>query len=259
MRALDRILTSSMSYPANSNYRTVDSEKVNFLKNNVFQRYFNLDLRGPEVEVPIFCRREVQEILKRNKHIQYTGIEADIIEGYVTPLFISEEHRKRTSESMIKAMLDTPVSAGLCKIETTHDFIYYGGAGIIFNKDMEVLLLISVKYKMPEDAKLNIYLTDAIVYVSPKVFTSDGPVEKYIIKKVIPFFINTRPFIYSTGLNIVNTYNDSSDQQQRIPDIIISDVTDKFISKPDAPDLSRFSTEEVNSFLLESFEYSLIS
>lgn len=37
-----------------------------------------------------------------------------------------------------------------------------------------------------------------------------------------------------------------------MPEIIIADVSDRFIRKPDLPELSQFSNENVNDFLREN-------
>ena len=65
----ERTVLGSLDFPRNNSFtRNIDTNLVNFNSNSVFQRFFEIDLRGPEVEVPIFCRREVQPILVDNKN-----------------------------------------------------------------------------------------------------------------------------------------------------------------------------------------------
>lgn len=257
MRVFDRVVLESMNLPLRMSVGSnIDASKINFLKNNVFQRYINLDLRGKEVEVPIFCRSEVQPLLLSSQYSRLYEEAKNVTEAYICPLFVSKEEQKRTSESIIRTMFETSTYHRLCKVTTNSGFVYYGGAGIIFNSNMEVLFLSAVKYEIPEGSE-NIKLINSIAYISPKVFTSNGPVEKTIIKKVIPLLIEGNPIIYSNDRRVINEYhypNGRSSMVYRTPEIIIADVTDRFIGKPNVPDMSKFEDDEVNSFLLDNFE-----
>lgn len=252
----ERTVLGSLDFPrSNSFTRNIDTNLVNFNSNNVFQRFFEIDLRGPEVEVPIFCRREVQSILIDNKN--FGNIEEykdNIIECYITSLFVGKEETKRTSDSMIKTMLETSTHYKLSKVTTNTGLVYYGGAGVIFNSRMELLMLNVVKYNLTNPF---IELLKPIMYISPKVFTGDGPVEKNILKKLIPTVIAEGASLNTSTSMVHNKFNFSDENRNRVytkkmPEIIIADVSDRFIHKPDMPDLSHFNDEEVNSFLKDN-------
>lgn len=248
------VLASLDCSRSNSYIRPIDTNITNFNSNNVFQRFFEVDLRGDEVEVPVFCRREVQDIIVRNMNCRITaGHEDEIVEWYITPLFVGMEQTKRTSDSMIRTMLETPTHYKLSKVTTNAGLIYYGGVGVIFNSQMELLLLNTVKYNLtgnyPEIIK-------PVMYISPKVFTDDGPVEKNIFKKLIPTVLTTGVSLITLTSSVINKFNFPNGAGagfiKGMPEIIIADVSDRFIHKPDMPDLSHFNDEEVNSFLKDN-------
>lgn len=251
----ERTVLGSLDFPRNNSFtRNIDTNLVNFNSNSVFQRFFEIDLRGPEVEVPIFCRREVQSILIDNKN--FANIEEykdDIIECYITSLFVGKEETKRTSDSMVRTMLETSTHYKLCKVTTNTGLVYYGGAGVIFNSQMELLLLNTIKYNLTNNYP---ELIKPVMYISPKVFTGDGPVEKNILKKLIPTVITHGASLSAMTSSVINKFNfpDGPRTQfvKKMPEIIIADVSDRFIHKPDMPDLSHFNDEEVNSFLKDN-------
>jgi hypothetical protein len=252
----ERTVLGSLDFPRSNTYpRDIDVNLVNFNSNNVFQRFFEIDLRGPEVEVPVFCRRAVQSILIDNKNFE--NIEEhkdDIIECYITPLFVSKEETKRTSDSIVRTMLETSTHHKLSKVTTNTGLVYYGGAGVIFNSRMELLMLNVVKYNLTNPF---IELLKPIMYISPKVFTGDGPVEKNILKKLIPTVITEGASLNTNTSMVHNKFNYFEENgtrvyTKRVPEIIIADVSDRFIRKPDLPELARFSNEDVNDFLREN-------
>ena len=251
----ERTVLESLDFPRNNPFiRSIDTNLVNFNSNSVFQRFFEVDLRGPEVEVPVFCRREVQSILVDNKNLANIEDKDNMIECYITSLFVGKEETKRTSDSMVRTMLETSTHYKLCKVTTNTGLVYYGGAGVIFNSRMELLMLNVVKYNLTNPF---IELLKPIMYISPKVFTGDGPVEKNILKKLIPT-VSTEGASLNTVTSMVhNKFNYSGEGNTRVytkkmPEIIIADVSDRFIHKPDMPDLSHFNDEEVNSFLKDN-------
>ena len=251
----ERTVLASLDFTRNTSYtRPIDTDITNFNGNNVFQRFFEVDLRGDEVEVPVFCRREVQDILVSNRDLRITaGHEDEIVECYITPLFVGMEQTKRTSDSMIRAMLETSTHYKLCKVTTNAGLVYYGGAGVIFNSQMELLLLNTIKYNLTNNYP---ELIKPVMYISPKVFTGDGPVEKNILKKLIPTVITHGASLSAMTSSVINKFNfpDGPRTQfvKKMPEIIVADVSDRFIHKPDMPDLSRFNDEEVNSFLKDN-------
>lgn len=254
MGVFDRTVLRSLNFPvSDSNGRQVDSNRVNFNSNNVFQRYLSIDIRGPEVETPTFCRRAVQNIITDNAYYKTSGQEENLVEAYVTPLFVSMEHQKRTSDAMIRAMFETSTYLKLCKVTTNNGEVYYGGSGMIFNSNMDCLFLSTIKYDISSD----IELIKSVVYINPKVFIDNGPIEKNIIKKTIPLLVQEKPVINAQSgriRNVFNYPNGNGTYTRFAPDIIVADVTDRFISKPDMPKLADFEDAKVNDYLSANFD-----
>lgn len=254
MNAFERTILRSMNLPISSNENIViDSNLASLSKNTVFQRYFNIDLRGPEVEVPVFTRREVQTFLVDNDYHKKCKQDSNIIEWLIVPLYIGSKQEKRTSNSMIRAMFETSTRIKLTKIKTYAGLIYYGGAGIIFNSNMDCLFLSTVKYNIEN----GVNIMKSVAYISPKVFIDKGPVEKNIIKNVIPLLLEKKVTLtQQAGVKNYFNYSDGGNQdfKEAVPDIIISDISDRFISKPDMPDPELFDEEKLNSFILDSYE-----
>lgn len=250
MGIFERTIIRSMDFPVSEGLRSIDPNMVNLNKNTVYQRYFDLDLRGPEVEVPVLIRKKVENILAEN-HNRGGYSNSKSIESLKIPLFVGLEQEKRTSNSVIRAMFETSIHDRLTKVKTTSGLTYYGGAGIIFNENMDCLFLSTVKYRFEDDLKL----IKSTAYINPKVFMSNNPIEKTIIKKLIPTLITEKVFLTSWNTIVVNLFNypDGEHHNRVVPDIVISDISDRFISKPDMPDLSQFSDDEVNSFLYENY------
>lgn len=253
----ERTVLASLDYPRNRSYtRPIDTNITNFNSNSVFQRFFEIDLRGDEVEVPVFCRREVQDILISNRNYKTVGgHEDEIIECYIASLFVGMEQTRRTSDSIVRAMLETSTHYKLCKVTTNAGLVYYGGVGVIFNSQMELLLLNTVKYNLTNNYP---ELIKPVMYISPKVFTSNGPAEKNILKKLIPTVLTAGVSLNTITSSVINKFNFPNGVRAQyikgMPEIIVADVSDRFIHKPDMPDLSQFSDREVNNFLKNNIE-----
>lgn len=254
MGVFARTVLRSLNFPVSeSSDRQVDSNRINFNSNNVFQRYLSIDVRGPEIETPTFCRRDIQGTLVNNDYLRTSGREEDIVEAYIIPLYVSMEYQKRTSEAMIRAMFETSTYLKLCKVTSNNGVVYYGGSGMIFNSNMDCLFLSTIKYDISDGIKL----MKSIVYVNPKVFIDNGPIEKNIIKKTIPLLFQEKPLIDAQNgkvRNVFNYPNKNGGYTKVAPEIIVADITDRFISKPDMPKLSVFNDDEINNYMSANYD-----
>lgn len=251
-----RTLLASMNFPVRNGIVSVDSNLFNISDNNVFRRYFNIDLRNKEVEVPIICRREVQGILTDNISVrENTWMTAKPLDFFVYPLYTTWGTRKRTSDSAIRAMFECPSNNRLVKITTSNGAVYYGGAGIIFNSNMECIFLATVTLIAPDKGSNNLMyeLVKSVVHISPSVFVSSGLIEKAIVKKVLPTLIESKVSLDTGNRRIFNTFNKQEDNSYApvVPDIVVHNINERYISSPDAPDMTKFTNEEVNKWLLE--------
>lgn len=145
------------------------------------------------------------------------------------------------------------------KITTNTGEVYYGGNGYILDKDYNLLILYTLHGVM-EDRILH-YKTGRI-YVNPKVFVSKGIVEKGIIKTVIPAFVQEGIMVDTNNIGVtaqdiniaIRNQNGFIQVIKPLPEIVVADVTDRFIVKPKKPTPSTFSNEAMNDYLLEHLD-----
>lgn len=226
-----------------------------FENNNVFNLFLRVDISGPEIDVPLMCKYRVEKGLLDNFNHSNS-----LKEVAVTLFENSHPQSRRTANAIFKAFQMNDNRDRLIKITTNTGEVYYGGNGYILDKDYNILILYTLHGVM-EDRILH-YKTGRI-YVNPKVFVSNGIVEKGIIKTVIPAFVqegimidtgNIRVTSQEITMPIRNEYGSFAGYTSPIPEIVVADVTDRFIVKPKKPIPSTFSNEAMNDYLLEHLD-----
>lgn len=226
-----------------------------FENHNVFNLFLRVDISGPEIDVPLMCRYKVEEGLLNNYNYP------DSLKEMAVALFENSYPRSRkTANSIFKTFQMNNTRDRLMKITTDTGEMYYGGNGYILDKDYNLLILYTLHGVM-EDRILH-YKTGRI-YVNPKVFVSKGTVEKGIIKTVIPAFVQEGIMVDTNNIGVtaqdINTSIRSSNGgvtqvTEPIPEIIIADVTDRFIVRPKKPTPSTFNNDAMNDYLLEHLD-----
>lgn len=226
-----------------------------FENNNVFNLYLKVDISGPEIDVPLMCRTQVEIALSNN---QTSGF--NIREVAVALFNNNYPVERRTANSIFKSFQMSDTRDRLVKITTNNGEVYYGGNGYILDKDYNLLILYTLHGVMGD--RLLHYKTGRI-YVNPKVFVSNGLVEKDIIKTVIPAFVQEGIMVDTNNRGVtVQEINTSTRNQngfvtqvtKPLPEIIVADVTDRFIVRPKKPTPSTFNNEAMNDYLLEHLE-----
>jgi hypothetical protein len=165
-----------------------------------------------------------------NDYLQYKEVKI--------PLFVNDgEPPRKTFDSFIKdCFTRTPHYVRLRKFVTSKGETYYGGKGILLNKDFKILLLCVKRYfKKPTDKEsYDLYNYKEICYISDRVFeNTEDFMSKNIIKKIIPIFRTAR-YIAK-------------------PDIIINSSLDYWIGFPKKPKVDK-TDELLNSFCVENME-----
>lgn len=226
-----------------------------FENNNVFNLFLRVDISGPEIDVPLMCKYKVEEGLLSNYNYPNS------LKEMAVALFENNyPQQRRTANAIFKTFQMNDRRDRLMKITTNTGEVYYGGNGYILDKDYNLLILYTLHGVM-EDRILH-YKTGRI-YVNPKVFVSNGIVEKGIIKTVIPAFVqegiridtsNIRATAQEITMPIRNEYGSFTGYTSPIPEIVVVDVTDRFIIKPKKPTPSTFSNEAMNDYLLEHLD-----
>lgn len=228
-----------------------------FENNNVFNLFLRVDISGPEIDVPLMCKYKVEEGLLSN-YIQPNSLK----EMAVALFENSYPQSRRTANAIFKTFQMNDTRDRLMKITTNNGEVYYGGNGYILDKDYNILILYTLHGVMGEDWILH-YKTGRI-YVNPKVFVSNGLIEKGIIKTVIPAFVqegirvDTNIIMGVTAQDINTIMGNSNGFVAQVikplPEIIVADVTDRFIVRPKKPTPSTFNNDAMNDYLLEHLD-----
>lgn len=225
-----------------------------FENHNIFNLFLRVDISGPEIDVPLMCKYKVEEGLLSNYN-QPNSLK----EMAVTLFENSNPQSRRTANVIFKTFQMNDNRNRLMKITTNTGEVYYGGNGYILDKDYNLLILYTLHGVM-EDRILH-YKTGRI-YVNPKVFVSKGIVEKGIIKTVIPAFVQEGIMVDTNNIEVTAQDINISIRNQNgivqvikpLPEIVVADVTDRFIVKPKKPTPSTFSNEAMNDYLLEHLD-----
>lgn len=225
-----------------------------FENHNVFNLFLRVDISGPEIDVPLMCKYKVEEGLLSNYN------QPNSLKEMAVALFEnSYPQSRRTANAIFKTFQMNNNRDRLMKITTNTGEVYYGGNGYILDKDYNLLILYTLHGVM-EDRILH-YKTGRI-YVNPKVFVSNGLIEKGIIKTVIPAFVQEGIMVDTNNIGVtaqdinivIRNQNGFVVQVKPLPEIVVADVTDRFIVKPKKPTPSTFSNEAMNDYLLEHLD-----
>ena len=168
-------------------------------------------------------------------------------EQVVMPLFYESDTVKRTSDAILTRMMNTPAaSSRLSKIANTKGEVYYGGQGIILNKNMEPYLLYTVTvsgFEVMHRLSENVTVAKATslnVRVSPKVFDRNDMISKHIITKMIPTL--TYEGILPTQLRGMKA------DRLLTPKVIVEDLSD-WIKRPKRTEHPETFNEDMKNFL----------
>lgn len=212
----------------------------------LFRKYISCDTRGLKVIVPIILRPYVDDAVHRLRNTSDLGVVASSLDTEIVhPIIVDRiNYPKRTADSIIRGFFENDTEyKTLINVETNKGAKYSGGRGIILDEEERVLFLATIvgNYQF-EDGEVKLVYTENRIYIHPKVIldTSDL-ICKAIMKKIIPFFLETKlnsyhfSNIYVSG-NITNT-------------VVVDDVGWMFTTPTVPP--PDFRDEDVNEFLQE--------
>ena len=228
-------LTSLTTVYSNSHYRSNSNNsnpnpEINYLYNNVCGLAFSIDCSKKHLIIPMFCRPLIDNTI-------YSILNGGSAGECIVGLYVNgRPSDKRTANAIFKYFNNTSFGDRLSRIVTNKGITYYGGHGIILDKDMKPLVLCAIEGEFTEN---DFIYTRAVIYVHPSVFNSSEVVEKGIIKTLIPAYTSRSIRCFFRG-NITLT-----------PEVVIKDFTDDFFIRPIAPKPSEFTKENINTFLLD--------
>lgn len=217
-------------------------------KHNVFNRMLVIDVSSDEIEVPVFVRAVVETTVKDGFEHPYTRQ----VDKIVIPMYVNTDNQsKRTADSIVINFFSrVNFSQRLQKITTNKGEVYYGGKGIILDRDFNILLLCTIvcrKIKYVESQVMSYY--KPIVHLSPQVFLrGESLIDKHILKKIIPFYISHNIDSVSTCAFFRNDIPRGTK-----PQILIDDVNG-FIEKPVKPTPQKCSDDVLNRLLIDNID-----
>lgn len=248
---MSRTISSTFSsYGYINQYSTPNRRAVNYEFNNYFTHFFRVKLTEDKFEVPIYARNIVKDYIYKNSSNP---------KDFIIPFFRNEDNCVpviRTADALIKLFItySPSLASSYIKAQNYKGEVYYGTNGIIFNKDM-VPLLFNV-LEAHRDTRGRVVYTKAKCYIHPSVFYTDGIVEKCIINKIIPSYMQNGIYINTEGTDkeVDSLGGNNSNYYSRVkPEVVIKDIGDTFICKPIAPPVT-FNNEDINQFLINNID-----
>lgn len=220
--------------------------ELNLDSNNVFRKNLIVDLEGEELEIPVIARIHCETILTS----LITPEIPQQVQKIVLPLYDNiYPTTKRTFDSIIRQFFaGVRFNDRLQKITTAKGEVYYGGKGIILDKDLAPILLCTLKARKGYGEYMNtITYYRPVCHISPKVFTeSTSLMNKGIIKRVIPFYT-------TENVTLPNPYICRSATRSSTVEIIIDDFS-RFFVEPVKPTPSTCSNEILNQCLVDNLD-----
>ena len=242
MNTLIRVFTNCDS----TSVSNVTTMETTLDKHNAFNRLFVIDVSSDEIEVPVFARYSVESVI-RNK-FEFPFVKH--VDKIVIPMYVNTPSQsKRTADSIVSTFfLSTNFSKRLQKIITSKGEVYYGGKGIILDKDFNILLLCTIVCKKIEHRGGQVMsYYKPMIHINPQVFLKgESLICKSILKKIIPFYVSHNIDLIST-----HAYFRSDIPEGTKPQILIDDVN-KFIENPTKPTPQKCSDDVLNQLLMDN-------
>lgn len=220
---------------------------------DIFSESFNIRSRGYISYIPIisttlegYNTSLIVDCTSNNIDIPIT-LKSSIVreELLANPCVYSKGIYSRTNNILVRTALKIFENMQLVQPEhrirkiTTPSTTYYVGTGLILNHELKPLLMLSLSADVQEGA-----FTKANCRVHPRVFAEPKDlVNKTIIKKAIPYYMNNTVNIESTS----SFHSDYLDGKVRI---IIEDFDDMF-AIPNTPSMDNFE-ENVHQCLIDN-------
>lgn len=232
----------------NTSVSDVLSSETTLDKHNAFNRLFVIDVSSNEIEVPVFARLAVEYVVEDKLKFPYISHASKI----VIPMYVNTDNiTARTADNIINIFFSrTNFNKRLQKITTSKGEVYYGGKGIILDKDFNILFLCTIVCrKMEYRGRQVMSYYKPVIHIGPQVFLKgDSLINKTILKKIIPFYM-------SYNINSVGTHGYFKDDIPKgtKPQILIDDVS-KFIENPIKPTPQKCSDEVLNQLLMDNVD-----
>ena len=213
---------------------------------NAFNRLFVIDVSSDEIEVPVFAKSAVESVVRDRLEFPYVSH----VNKIIIPMYVNTyTQSRRTADSIVGEFFSrVNFNQRLQKVVTNKGEVYYGGKGIILDKDFNILFLCTLACRRTEYGGRQVMsYYKPIIHVSPQVFLrGEGLIEKSILKKSSPFDIaqNSDPVRAETDL--------FSDIPEGTKPQILSDDVSKLIENPLKPTPQKCSDDMLNQILVDN-------
>lgn len=254
IRCADSVFTS---YDGSSESQL--TKELSLENNNVFNRFLVTNVGGDEIEVPVIAREHIEQVVS-GVMSPFTGVSR--IQTVVLPLYEnSTPQDRRTFDSFIKQFFVTiNYSRRLQKITSNKGEVYYGGKGLIFDDRYNPLILCTLKARKKVQKEgafgsntFRMAYFKPVIYVNPIVFTeSDKLINKGIIKKIIPYYINRGISFPSIRHSLFCVDSENNQESRRA--MVIIDNPNRFLIKPIVPKPQSCTTESLNECLVNNVD-----
>jgi hypothetical protein len=189
--------------------------------------------------IPLFIKPTVARLLIENGGNPFT---------LVVPLDYFCLNRNYTStDPILKGFTRYRSSGILTKVCKSEEEFYYGGNGMIFDRDCSPLLLSTVKIKYDTERMVTLG-TGVEIHLHPKVFIdTDSIITKSLAKKGMCFFLTQfPPGVENTQVRVV--IDDSSEFVTKINHVDANDSTNDSLNLLLKDNIDEVLTQIVNDF-----------
>ena len=140
----------------------------------------------------------------------------------------------------------TRITGRITGVHMSNGNTYYGVPGVIFNENMELLLIVTLTIRKRIDSP-RFSIERINCRISPKVFEhQDRIIEKTIVKKIIPFCVS-----YSVARRDIYLSCSEYNCVGKTIQVIIDDCSN-FIHTATVPKPSLLTEDKIKSFLVEN-------
>lgn len=215
-----------------------------FSDNIIFRKAIRVKYEE-DTEIPIFCCsavvRRLPYTIPNKKEVLVPLIKGNTLNYKTTHMIFKYLTRYNTYNGNIDLVRDGKGND------------YYGCSGVIFNKDMIPLMMPTIV--IGKDRNGCWHIKSVNVRIHPCVYNNDGPIEKLIANKIIPYLSLEKEFI---DINMPSTVSDDILRNEdgvtvpiRISKVEISEDIENFFFSPKVP-TEMLSDEEINKMLFDN-------
>ena len=236
-QSLDRLF---YDFSPRNNFSTVTLYDKSYFNNTLFDKFLHVDLRQSHIEIPLFCKEYVEDILSD----RLRGLNS--IEELNITLFSRDNWTPyKTSNSIFKLIASTFSDTRLRSFQTSNGQRYYGGRGIILDESKSPIFFITIEGDITDEG---IKESNIRIYLAPSVTTSSFTLEKAIFRRVVPYYLSYGCYTPSSRMNIINAFTRCVGLNV-LPEVIITDFSDKFFVTASKAYEAGYKDEDINKFL----------